>query len=75
MLFVATDDVPGVIGSLGTTLGGLGVNISRMTVGQQVEADSTRNVILLNTTMLLSKEQLAVVKDLDHITDAMVLDM
>ncbi|MEN8136325.1 MAG: phosphoglycerate dehydrogenase [Thermodesulfobacteriota bacterium] len=75
MLFVSNDDVPGVIGSLGTTLGGLGANISRMTVGQEVDADSVKNVILLNTDILLSKDQLAAVQELEHITDAMVLDM
>ncbi len=75
MLFVSNNDVPGVIGALGTTLGDLGVNISRMTVGQETDADSTKNVILLNTTVLLNKDQLAAVQDLEHIADAMVLDM
>jgi hypothetical protein len=46
-----------------------------MTVGQQVDGDTTKNVILLNTTVLLNKDQLAAVQDLAHITDAMVLDM
>ena len=37
MLFVYNKDVPGVIGALGTTLGKHGVNISRMTVGREME--------------------------------------
>ncbi len=75
MLFVANNDVPGVIGSLGVTLGKQGVNISRMTVGQEVSADSSRNVILLNTDRALDKKQLSEILDLDHITDARVLEV
>ncbi len=75
MLFVANDDVPGVIGALGVTLGKLGVNISKMTVGQEVSGDSSRNVILLNTDKLLDKKQLAEILALDHITDARVLEV
>ncbi|PLX51474.1 MAG: phosphoglycerate dehydrogenase [Desulfobulbaceae bacterium] len=75
MLFVSNNDVPGVIGSLATTLGNLGVNISRMTVGQEASVESSKNVILLNTNKLLSKDELEAVQALDHITDAMVLDM
>lgn len=76
MLFVHNMDIPGVIGALGTTLGDLGVNISRMTVGREVnEEDQSKNIILLNTDTLLSKEQLETVKNLDNIDHAMVLDM
>ena len=75
MLLVSNDDVPGVIGALGTTLGAAGVNISRMTVGQEEKEGSARNIILLNTNELMSKEQLAEVAKLDHINDAMVLDI
>jgi len=73
MLFVYNKDVPGVIGALGTTIGTGGVNISRMTVGN--EAEQGRNVILLNTDTLIGKELLQTVKDLPHIDDAMVLDL
>lgn len=73
MLFVYNKNVPGVIGSLGTTIGAGGVNISRMTVGN--EADHGRNVILLNTDKLIEKDLLQKVKDLPEIDDAMVLDL
>lgn len=73
MLFVFNRDKPGVIGSLGVTLGENGVNISRMTVGR--EAEFGRNVILLNTDTLISKEVLAKVLELEHIDDAMVLEI
>ncbi|MBU0673610.1 MAG: phosphoglycerate dehydrogenase [Proteobacteria bacterium] len=73
MLFVANRDVPGVIGALGTTIGSMGVNISRMTVGR--EEEQGLNIILLNTDVLLNKEQLATVQDLKDIDEAMVLDL
>jgi D-3-phosphoglycerate dehydrogenase len=76
MLFVQNLDVPGVIGALGVTLGKEGVNISRMTVGREEgNGDHTRNIILLNTDSLVSKEQLEKVKKLENITSAMVLDL
>ena len=73
MLFVYNNDVPGVIGLLGTTLGNAGVNIERMTVGK--EQEHGRNIILLNTDTLISKELLHKVRELPNINDAMVLDM
>ena len=75
MLFVSNNDVPGVIGALGTTLGGQGINISRMTVGQEEVAGSVNNVILLNVDNLPSKEQLAEVQALEHIKDAMTMEI
>jgi D-3-phosphoglycerate dehydrogenase len=73
MLLVFNNDVPGVIGALGTTLGISGVNISRMTVGR--EEKSNQNIILLSTDELVSKELLAKVEDLENITKAQVLDL
>jgi D-3-phosphoglycerate dehydrogenase len=73
MLFVLNKDVPGVIGALGTKLGSMDVNISRMTVG--MEEEKGRNIILLNTNTVLTKDQVKKVTDLPHIEDAMVLDL
>lgn len=73
MLLVYNKDVPGVIGALGTTLGANGVNIDLMTVGR--EEESRQNVILLNTDSIISKELLAKVLALQHIEDAMVLEL
>lgn len=73
MLLVFNNDVPGVIGALGTTLGNAGVNISRMTVGR--EEKSNQNIILLSTDELVSKELLAKVKSLASINNAQVLDL
>jgi len=71
MLFVYNKDVPGVIGALGTTLGKHDVNISRMTVGR--EEEHGRNIILLNTDNMITKEVLKTVQQLEHVDDAMAL--
>jgi D-3-phosphoglycerate dehydrogenase len=73
MLLVFNNNVPGVIGALGTTLGAAGVNISRMTVGR--EEESQQNIILLSTDEIVSKELLARVEELKNITKAQVLDL
>lgn len=73
MLLVYNKNVPGVIGSLGVTLGEGGVNISNMTVGR--EEETRQNVILLNTDSLVSKELLEKVKGLEKIDDALVLEI
>ncbi len=73
MLLVYNNDVPGVIGALGTTLGKAGVNISRMTVGR--EEASRQNIIFLSTDELISKELLVKVRELDNIADEVVLEL
>jgi D-3-phosphoglycerate dehydrogenase len=73
MLFVYNKDVPGVIGALGSTLGKHDVNISRMTVGS--EKEHGRNIILLNTDNMISREILRAVQELEHIDDAMALEL
>jgi D-3-phosphoglycerate dehydrogenase / 2-oxoglutarate reductase len=73
MLFVHNQDLPGVIGSLGKTLGESGININRMTVGREDEGEN--NVILSNTDSLISKELLNKVLQLESIDDAMVLEL
>ncbi|MEW6428397.1 MAG: phosphoglycerate dehydrogenase [Thermodesulfobacteriota bacterium] len=73
MLFVFNEDKPGVIGLLGTTLGEGGINIAQMTVGR--EQDHGRNIILLSTDTLVSRELLQKVQGLEQIADAMALDL
>jgi D-3-phosphoglycerate dehydrogenase len=73
MLLVFNQNVPGVIGALGTALGSAGVNISRMTVGR--EEESNQNIILLSTDQLISKELLQSVRALKHIDAAEGLDL
>lgn len=73
MLFVHNNDIPGVIGQLGAALGSGGINISRMTVGREEEKGN--NVILLNTDIIVSKELLVQVQQLENIDSAMVLEL
>jgi D-3-phosphoglycerate dehydrogenase len=73
MLFVVNKDVPGVIGALGTTLGKMAINISRMTVG--MEESKGRNIILLNTNTLPNREQLQTISELPNIDNVMALDL
>ncbi len=73
LLLVYNNNVPGVIGTLGTTLGENGVNISSMTVGGQEEG--AQNIILLSTDTLISKDVLAKVRACENIYDAIVLDI
>ena len=47
------------------------VNIARMTVGR--EKEHGRNIILLNTDNMISKDLLKTVQQLDYIDDAMAL--
>jgi len=75
MLFVQNNDVPGVIGLLGTTLGSEGVNIARMTVGKQRDGDRNLNIILLNTDGLVPQALLEKVRSLPNIHAAMVLEL
>ncbi len=68
MLLVFNNDVPGVIGALGTTLGAAGVNISTMTVGR--EEKSCQNIILIGTDQMITREIVDNVLALEHIDDA-----
>jgi D-3-phosphoglycerate dehydrogenase len=73
MLLVYNNDVPGVIGALGTELGRSGINISRMTVGR--EAESRQNIIFLGTDQLISKEILERVRAIENINGAQSFDL
>lgn len=71
MLLVFNNDVPGVIGALGTELGKNNVNISRMTVGR--EEENQQNIILLGTDQLLTKAIIEKVRAIENIDDALAL--
>ena len=73
MLLVYNNDVPGVIGSLGTELGKGGVNISRMTVGREVA--SRQNIIFLGTDQLIPQDVLEKVRALENINGAQSFDL
>ncbi len=73
LLLVLNENVPGVIGSLGTTLGEGGVNISHMTVGR--EEEENQNIILFCTDQPVTDELLDRLQSLGHVSAAQVLDL
>jgi D-3-phosphoglycerate dehydrogenase len=57
LALIYNQDKPGAIGSIGSTLGKHGVNISRMQVGQDDEG--VNNIIFLRTDTLIPEDVLA----------------
>ncbi len=73
MLLVFNNDVPGVIGALGTELGRHNVNINSMTVGREIE--SRQNIIFLGTDQLITKDLVEKLRALENISDAQAFDL
>lgn len=48
MLYTRNKDVPGVIGALGSTLGGLGVNIANFTLGRADQGGDAIAILYLD---------------------------
>lgn len=72
-LFIHSQDAPGVIGLLGTTLGRHGINISRMQVGQKRE--EKQNVNLITTNTVVPDEVLEEIRALDHVFSARRIEL
>ncbi|MBW1681089.1 MAG: phosphoglycerate dehydrogenase [Deltaproteobacteria bacterium] len=72
-LFIHSQDAPGVIGLLGTTLGRHGINISRMQVGQKRE--EKQNVNLITTNSVVPDEVLEEIRALDHVFSARRIEL
>ncbi|WP_261665162.1 phosphoglycerate dehydrogenase [Deinococcus sp. Marseille-Q6407] len=51
MLYTRNKDVPGVIGSLGMTLGNLGANIANFTLGRSAQGDDAIAIIYLDEAL------------------------
>ena len=67
LLFVRNDDVPGVIGGIGTILGGAGVNIGEFHQARDRELGEALGVVSLDTG--LSPERLAALRDVPGVRD------
>ena len=65
ILLIHNEDVPGVVGSIGTTIGKHGVNIDRMQVGQG-KAEK-QHVTLLTTSVSLSDDILEEIRGLENV--------
>jgi len=68
LLLVKNDDTPGVVGHIGTVLGGRAINIARMTVGRK--PGSGRAVMLIEVDTEVSAEALAEVAAIPGVRDA-----
>jgi D-3-phosphoglycerate dehydrogenase len=73
ILLIHNEDIPGVIGRIGTTLGKYKVNIGRMQVGQ--ERAKRQNVILLTTDVSVKDDILEKVCALDHVYSARRIEL
>jgi D-3-phosphoglycerate dehydrogenase len=73
ILLIQNEDIPGVIGRIGTTLGKYSVNIGRMNVGQ--EKAKKQNVILLTTNVSVKDDILEEVRGLEHVFSARRIEL
>ena len=73
MLLIHNEDIPGVIGKIGSVLGKHNVNIQRMHVGQ--EREKRQNVILLSTNVSVQEELLNELKGMPHIFSARKIEL
>ncbi|MFO7760651.1 MAG: phosphoglycerate dehydrogenase [Thermodesulfobacteriota bacterium] len=74
MLFIISEDTPGIMGKIGTFLGAAGVNISTMVMGMRVENGAkNKNIVLLHTKPVIDKKLLKEIRELEMIDDAMVV--
>jgi D-3-phosphoglycerate dehydrogenase len=73
ILLIHNQDIPGVIGLIGTTLGKHGVNIGRMQVGQ--ERAEKQNVILLTTNVAVNDDILEELRGLEYTFSARRIEL
>lgn len=73
ILYIQNNDVPGVIGEVGTLVGEANVNVATMHVGRKVKGDTA--IMLLNIDNSLSKETLAKFQDAKNIIAAKVISL
>ncbi len=73
LLLLRNDDVPGMIGKVGTALGEAGVNITDMVVGRSPEGAAA--MMGLSIDRALTDEEVAAVRDLDGILAARAIDL
>ncbi len=73
MLVVRNQDVPGMIGQLGTVLGTNKINIGWMTFGRKAQGGEA--ITVLNLDQAISPELLAQIKKLPHVLDAKLVKL
>jgi len=73
LLICTYQDIPGVIGAIGTKLGEHGINIAKMQVGRQAPGGEAVMVVKIDQTV--PEDVLDELKRLDHIYDAVVVTL
>jgi D-3-phosphoglycerate dehydrogenase len=73
LLFVRNEDVPGVVGRLGTFLGSLGINIEAMRLSKLPDDPLSFSVLRLAAS--LAPEQLADLRRVPHVADVRQADL
>lgn len=68
ILFIYNEDKPGIIGSIGTTLGNAGVNIASFQLGRNREKG--RAVSMINLDSAVDDKTLSNIRDLENILEA-----
>lgn len=73
ILYIQNDDVPGVIGVVGTLVGEAGVNVATMHVGRKIKGDKA--IMLLNIDNALTSESLSKFQNNKQILCAKVISL
>ena len=73
MLVVSNDDMPGVIGNLGTTLGDNKVNIARLHLSRNAQAKKA--LVILNTDSPVASDVLDKLRKLPHVVSVTPIKM
>lgn len=73
MLAVSNEDTPGVIGNLGTTLGGNKVNIARLHLSR--DAQARKALVVLNTDSPVASDVLDKLRKLPHVVSVTPIKM
>ena len=71
MLFTRNDDKPGIIGALGQTLGGAGVNIATFNLGRDEAGGNA--IALISVDQAITDDVLKAVCALPHVVQAKAL--
>jgi D-3-phosphoglycerate dehydrogenase / 2-oxoglutarate reductase len=67
IVLIGNDDLPGVVGSIGTSLGSVRVNIGRMQLARNIE--KRKNLILINVDSPVEDAILLLLRELSHVDE------
>ncbi len=73
VLVVSNEDVPGVVGDIGATLGEIGINIGRMQLGRNVKTGKA--ISLVNVDQQVPLNELEILRKLPNITQVIQVEI